>query len=199
MKKVLTFCSMLFLSIMVLGLLPVGGEEEIYSGVIRLHVLANSDSEADQALKLRVRDEVIDVVSSIVEGTENKAEAELSREESLERIAQAAIKRIKSEGFGYDVKVSLGEETYPRRTYESLCFPSGRYTSLRVEIGESEGKNWWCVLFPRLCLGAATVSNEQAFVEAGFTPDQYMIVTDTDKPEYEVRFKILEIIEGIVN
>ena len=201
MKKILMFCSMLFLAVMVLGLLPVAGEEEIYSGVVRLHVLANSDSREDQELKLRVRDEVLETVSGIVAGAESKAEAEamLSKEESLAMITDAAEKRIRLEGYDYEACVTIGEEDYPRRSYENLCFPSGRYTSLRVEIGESEGKNWWCVLFPRLCLGAATVSSEQAFVEAGFTPEQYMIVTDTDKPEYEVRFKILEIIEGLVN
>ena len=201
MRKILLFCSVMFLTVMVIGLLPVSGEERIYDDVIRLHVLANSDSEEDQALKLKVRDGVIAKVGELLEGCEGREEAEavLSREESLSEIEKAAAEVIAGEGYGYAVSVSLGEEKYPRRTYESLCFPSGVYTSLRVRIGEAEGQNWWCVLFPRLCLGAATKGNEDAFVHAGFTPDQYKIVTDTDQPEYEVRFKILEMIEGMVN
>ena len=186
---------------MVIGLLPVSGEEKIYDDVIRLHVLANSDSDEDQALKLKVRDAVLDRVGELLDGCADResAMAKLSERESLDAIEIAAVEVIRSEGYEYDVAVSLGEESYPTRSYESLCFPSGRYTSLRIRIGESEGKNWWCVLFPRLCLGAATKSNAEAFVEAGFTPDQYKIVTDTDRPEYEVKFKILEIIEGMVD
>ncbi len=200
MRKILIFCSMLFLAIMVIGLLPVSGEEKIYDDVIRLHVLANSDSEEDQALKLKVRDGVILKVQELLDGVSDREKALgiLSREEILNEIEKAAASVIASEGYEYSVEVSLGEESYPRRSYDSLCFPSGTYTSLRVQIGEAEGKNWWCVLFPRLCLGVATKGNEDAFVEAGFTPDQYKIVTDTDQPEYEVKFKILEIIEGMV-
>lgn len=201
MRKILIFCSVLFLTVMVIGLLPVSGEEKIYDDVIRLHVLANSDSDEDQALKLKVRDAVISKVGELLDGVADREKALeiLSKEESKREIEDTAASVIAYGGYGYAVKVSLGEETYPRRSYESLCFPSGTYTSLRVQIGEAEGKNWWCVLFPRLCLGVATKGNEDAFVEAGFTPDQYKIVTDTDKPEYEVRFKILEIIEDMVN
>ena len=201
MKKILTFCSILFITIMVIGLLPVSGEDKIYDDVIRLHVLANSDSEEDQALKLKVRDRVIEKVSELLEDCEGREEAieVLSREESQREIERTAAEIIADEGYGYSVKVSLGEEEYPRKNYEALCFPSGTYTSLRVQIGEAEGQNWWCVLFPQLCLGVATRSNEQAFVEVGFTPEQYKIVTDTDQPEYEIKFKILEIIEGMVN
>ena len=186
---------------MVIGLLPVSGEDKIYDEVVRLHVLANSDSEEDQALKLKVRDGVVEKVGELLEGVSDKEEAleVLSREEAQREIEDVAARIIADEGYAYSVKVSLGEEEYPRKNYEALCFPSGTYTSLRVQIGEAEGQNWWCVLFPQLCLGVATKSNEEAFVEVGFTPEQYKIVTDTDDPEYEIKFKILEIIEGMVN
>ena len=201
MRKILIFCSVLFLTVMVIGLLPVSGEDKIYEDVIRLHVLANSDSEEDQTLKLKVRDGVVERVGQLLEGCEGREEAVevLSREESQQEIEKTAAEIIAGEGYEYSVKVSLGEEEYPRKNYEALCFPSGTYTSLRVQIGEADGQNWWCVLFPQLCLGVATRSNEEAFVQAGFTPEQYRIVTDTDQPEYEVKFKILEIIEGMVN
>ena len=199
-KKILAFCSILFISVMVIGLLPVRGEWRIYDEVIRLHVLANSDSEEDQALKLKVRDGVILEVEELIGGITDRDEALdiLSKEENLKRIELAAQRIIEAEGYGYSVSATLGDEEYPRKNYEALCFPAGSYTSLRVQIGEADGQNWWCVLFPQLCLGVATEKNEEAFVEVGFTPEQYRIVTDTDEPEYEVRFKILEIIGEVV-
>ena len=199
-KRVLAFCSIIFIAVMVIGLLPVHGEWRIYDEVIRLHVRANSDSDEDQSLKLKVRDCVISEVEGLIGGISDREAALdiLSKEESLASIKDAAQRVIDAEGYDYAAGVTLGEESYPRKNYGSLCFPSGSYTSLRVQIGEAEGKNWWCVLFPQLCLSVATERNEEAFVEVGFTPEQYRIVTDTDEPEYEVRFKILEIIEDLV-
>ena len=186
---------------MVIGLLPVHGEDKIYGEVIRLHVLANSDTEEDQALKLKVRDGIIAEVGGLLDGCGDRdaALSIISNEETLKKLECAAGKIIDSEGYSYPVKVTLSEEEYPRRNYESLSFPAGTYTSLRVQIGEAEGQNWWCVLFPQLCLGVASADNRDAFIEVGFTPEQYKIVTDTDEPEYEVRFKILELIEEIIN
>lgn len=198
MKKTFYLFFTLFLAIMLIGLLPVAGESEIYDNVLRLHVIANSDSDEDQALKLRVRDRILDEVSVLVSDCKSFEEARtvLSKEENLTRLTEAAKKTVAAEGYGYNVSISLGEEKYPRKNYEALCFPSGKYTSLRVQIGDADGQNWWCVLFPQLCLGAAsTAESEEKFIEAGFTPDQYRIVTETDEPQYEVKFKILEIIE----
>ena len=201
MKKTFYLFFTLFILIMLIGLLPIHGESELYDNVLRLHVLANSDSYADQELKLKVRDSVISEVGTMVSDCKSFDEARevLSSEENLAKIKSAAERTVASEGYSYPVSISLGEEDYPRKNYESLCFPSGNYTSLRVCIGDAEGKNWWCVLFPQLCLGAATAkNNEEAFIEAGFTPDQYRIVTETEKPQYEVKFKLLEIIEETI-
>ena len=198
MKKIFYLCFTLFLAVMLIGLLPVKSEAAIYDNVLRLHVIANSDSEADQALKLKVRDRILSEVSLLVSNVKSfdEANAIISREESLRALTLAAKETVESEGYDYNVSVSVGKEKYPRKSYEALCFPSGSYTSLRVQIGDAVGQNWWCVLFPRLCLGAATAEeNEESFIEAGFTPEQYKIVTETDEPVYEVRFKILEIIE----
>ena len=199
-RNFFAFCSVLFMTIMVIGLLPVHGEERIYDEVIRLHVLANSDTEEDQALKLKVRDGILAAAGEMLSGCEVREDALyiISNEEGIERLESAAAEVIAREGFSYPVKVTVSEEEYPRRNYDSLAFPAGTYTSLRVQIGDADGQNWWCVLFPRLCLGAATADNRDAFIEVGFTPEQYKIVTDTDEPEYEVRFKILEIIEGLM-
>ena len=197
MKRFFYLCFTLFLAVMLIGLLPVHGESEIYDNVLRLHVIANSDSADDQSLKLTVRDEILNEVSALVSECKTFEEVEdvLSKKENLDRLQRVAEETIAREGYDYKVSISLGREKYPRKNYESLCFPSGNYTSLRVEIGSAVGKNWWCVLFPRLCLEVAAESNEESFIEAGFTPEQYKIVTESDQPRYEVKFKILEIIE----
>ena len=202
MRKIIGFLSLLFLTVMVLDLLPVRGEEKIYSDVLRLHVIANSDTEADQALKLRVRDGILAQLSTLLADCPDfaAAEARLGDESVLRALRESAEEILQKEGARYPVTVTLRQETYPRKRYEALCFPSGRYTSLRVQIGQAEGQNWWCVLFPQLCLNAASGSveeNEEEFIEAGFTPEQYKIVTESDEPRYEVKFKILELIEKI--
>lgn len=197
-KRILAFCSSLFLAIMIIGILPISGEEKIYDEVIRLHVIANSDSREDQALKLRVRDAVLDAAEEITRDCQRFGDALslLSEDKSLDALTAAAKKVVLDSGYDYGVSITLAEERYPQKSYDSLCFPSGCYTSLRVLIGSAEGENWWCVLFPRLCIGAASSSADEEFAAAGFTPDQYKIVTDTDEPRYEVRFKILELIDA---
>lgn len=200
MKKALIFCSFLFLTIMLIGILPVNGEERIYDGVIRLHVIASSDSAEDQALKLDVRDAVLEATASMTVGCEDfeSAISVLGREENLRALEDTARAVISEAGYSYDAKVTLTEERYPRRSYDSLCFPSGTYTSIRVLIGEAEGENWWCVLFPELCIGAASEQADEKFIAAGFTPEQYKIVTDTDEPRYEIRFKLLELLDEYI-
>ena len=105
-------------------------------------------------------------------------------------------------GYDYEVSVLLGEEEYPTRSYENCCFPSGTYVSLRICIGNAEGQNWWCVLFPPLCLSAASAkseqSNEQAFISVGLTGEQYRVITETDNVKYRIRFKVLEAVQELI-
>ena len=199
--KKLLICTFIILALsLIAGMLPIHGEGEIYDTVVRLHVLANSDSEEDQALKLKVRDEVIAAVTPLVDGCKTQAEAIAAIEKNIPDIEERASEKIKGEGYGYSVKVLLGEEYYPTKTYETCAFPKGKYVSLRVLIGEGEGENWWCCLFPPLCLSAATDSsdgsNEDAFISVGLTGDQYKVITETKNPKYRVRFKILETISS---
>ena len=198
-RKLLCFFSIMMMTVMLIGILPVKGEEKIYDDVLRLHVIAASDSDEDQALKIKVRDAVLAKVAVMLESCNGFDDALgiISRPENIDALTAAARSTVECEGYDYSVTVSVGKERYPRKSYESLSFPSGSYTSLKVEIGDATGQNWWCVLFPRLCLSAATVSNEDSFIQAGFTPEQYKIVTDTDEPRYEVKFKILEIISSL--
>lgn len=189
--------------VLCLGLLPVHGEEDIYDSVVRLHVLANSDSEEDQELKLKVRDKVIELTETLLEGKQNRSEAMETLSAHLDDFEKTALSVIEENGYSYTVSARLGEEEYPTRKYDSICFPCGTYVSLQIKIGEAEGKNWWCVLFPPLCLSAASSKDkeklEQSFIAVGLTPEQYRIITESENSNsrYKIRFKILELIRQI--
>ena len=190
-KKLLTLILSLCLIFLLLGLLPVHGEEKIYGSVIRLHVLANSDSESDQALKLKVRDAIVRYTEELLVNVQTQKEAKQRVEEGLGYIEALARQTVVENGFEYDVSVMLGVEEYPTRNYESLAFPRGEYLSLRVLIGEGAGQNWWCVLFPPMCLSAASAGDD-AFAQVGLNGEQYNIITESDSPKYKIRFKLLE-------
>jgi stage II sporulation protein R len=181
----------------ILTILPIHGESEIYDNVLRLHVIANSDSTEDQELKLLVRDEILRVSEDIFSNCKSRDQAQIKALENLDMIEQAAIRVIRENGYDYGVSIALSTEEYPTKNYESCCFPAGEYLSLRVMIGESEGQNWWCVLFPPMCVGAA--SSSEAYAEVGLTGEQYNIITQTDNPKYKVRFKLLESIEKAID
>ena len=118
-------------------------------------------------------------------------------EENRTILTEAARFVLREHGFDDTVSIEMGLESYPTRTYDSLCFPAGEYISMRVSLGKGEGQNWWCCLFPPLCLDAATVGKEvaeDACISVGFTPTQYKIITESDQPVYRARFKILELL-----
>lgn len=196
MKQILIFCIFILIGMLLLGVLPTHGEAEIYDSVVRLHVLANSDSEDDQALKLQVRDGVLAATAELLSDCTTREQALEVIVANLDTIRRSAQEVIEREGAEYDVTVKLCEEDYPTKNYESVCFPAGRYMSLQVCIGEAEGKNWWCVLFPGMCLSAASKTDaEQAFIQAGLTPEQYKLVTESEGAKYKLRFKFLEILQ----
>ncbi len=190
-KRLLIFTFCVLGLTMILSMLPIHGESDLYKSVVRLHVLANSDSEEDQALKLKVRDSILDESERLLADCKDQLQAKKVIEENLEKFERVAKQRIINEGFEYDVKVLIGNEEYPTRNYESCSFPAGEYLSLRVLIGDAEGQNWWCVLFPPMCLSAASNGNE-AFAQVGLTGEQYNVITESENPKYKVRFKILE-------
>ncbi len=199
MKKWLGFLGATVLLIAAFMVLPIHGEAGLYDNVIRLHVLANSDSDEDQALKLVVRDAVVAESEKLLAEVTDRATAQAVLEDALPDIKAVAERALAEVGASAPVSVTLTEEEYPTREYEQLAFPAGRYLSLRVMIGEAEGKNWWCVLFPPLCLSAATDQREQETVclAAGLTGEQYRLIADTDSTKYKLRFKILEVAEEL--
>ena len=184
--------------LLLLSYLPIHGEAEVYDTVLRLHVLANSDSEEDQALKLKVRDGVLAVTAPLLENAATRDQAEAIVRAHMTDIQSAAEAVVAENGSKQAVTVMLDLEDYPTRNYESCAFPAGEYLSLRVCLGEAEGQNWWCVLFPPLCLSAATAKDdaEDAFIQVGLSKEQYGIVTETQSRKYRVRFKILETVRG---
>ena len=181
----------------ILTILPIHSEGQIYDSVLRLHVLANSDSEGDQALKLSVRDAILADTAHLFDDCKSRDEASAVVNENLPLLQMSAERAISEAGYSYPVRIELGEEEYPTKNYESACFPAGEYLSLRVLIGEGVGQNWWCVLFPPLCVSAASESDGS--VEVGLYGDQYAIVTETEDIKYKIRFKLLEAIEKAVN
>ena len=194
-KKILTLSVVAALVLLTVGLLPVHGEEELYNKVVRLHVLANSDSKEDQAVKLAVRDAILHVTVPMLQDCNTQEEAVARLEENRALLSETAQETLREHGFDDAVTIKMGVESYPTRTYDELCFPAGEYISMRIELGEGEGQNWWCCLFPPLCLDTATVNKktaEDACISVGFTPTQYKIITESDKPVYRARFKVLE-------
>lgn len=192
MKKAWIAVILCVLLALTVSVLPVGGEQEIYDHLIRLHVLANSDTEADQALKLTVRDAVLKTAAPILAECSTRSEALSVLEQNRELLQNAAQSCVEEQGYTYPVSVSIGKEYYPTREYEALRLPAGVYDSVRILIGDAAGKNWWCVLFPPLCLNAAKGEAEEQLLAAGLTPGEVRILTDTEHPKYVLKFKILE-------
>ena len=199
MKKWLGFFMTAVLLMTAFAILPIHGEAGIYDNVIRLHVLAHSDSAEDQALKLTVRDAVVAHTEVLLSDVTDRAVAEEILRESLPEIEALASRAVRESGYEAPVAVTLDWESYPTREYEALAFPAGEYLSLRVMIGEASGQNWWCVLFPPLCLSAASDAKktETVCLSAGLTDEQYRMIADTDKTQYKLRFKILEVAKDL--
>lgn len=182
------FCLIAFLFIW--SVIPTAEECEIYNSTIRLHVLANSDSERDQAAKLKVRDAVLEHISRYE--SESKEQTLLMISADKNEIEEIARHTLEKEEIIDTVSLEIGKEVYPVREYEGFSLPAGEYTSVRVVIGEGEGQNWWCVLFPPLCTAEAIEYDDEAYISAGLTKDQYYMITGVGT-EYEVKFKLLEI------
>lgn len=166
--------------------------DEIRSDVLRLHVIANSDSSVDQNLKLRLRDHILQEGKDIFDGSVNVENAVRKIEPRIGELEKSAESFVRDAGFDYKVKITLSEEYFTTRTYETVTLPAGKYLALRVVIGSGSGHNWWCVMFPPMCVPAADKKDE---IENVFNNEEIKLVES--KPKYEPRFKIIEIYEQI--
>lgn len=160
--------------------------EELGEGVLRLHILANSDSQIDQAQKLQVRDAVLAYASQEFTAVENKAQAVALAERELDKLEQVAQQALKEQGCDMQVQASIVRTFFPTKEYENgTRLPAGFYDALRLEIGQAEGKNWWCILYPALCFGGSIEQSEQALGEQGQ-------LATSKTPQVQVRFKLVE-------
>lgn len=172
---------------------------DLADSVFRLHVIANSDSKEDQELKYAVRDELIAYMNSICKDISTKEEAIQIAQNNKDEFYNIAKKVIADKGFHYEVNIEIGNFSFPTKTYGDISLPAGFYDALKVEIGDASGKNWWCVMFPSLCF--VDVSNgivpeeSKENLESNLQEEDYNLIA-SDKVEYKVKFKLVELFEN---
>lgn len=164
---------------------------EIRNNVFRLHIIANSNSDVDQELKLKVRDAILEQTADTLCSTDADTAKQLAKD-NIENIEKIAKKVIIENGYEYDVKAEVVNMFFDIRHYDDITMPAGRYDALRITIGDAVGKNWWCVLYPPICLPCAQPKQELSDV---LTDAQTDIVEN--EPKYAIRFKLVEIFEQI--
>ena len=193
-KLPLVFLALLS-ALLLTGVVSMGAQAGLADRVVRLHVLANSDSEEDQALKLQVRDQVLSQAEQLLTGTADRAEAEIRLRESLPELEAIAEETVRANGYDYAVTAELEDTAFPTKEYDGFSLPAGEYLALRILIGEGAGQNWWCVVFPPLCTAASADVPETALA-AGLTEDQVSLMTEEDGG-YQLKFKAVELWERL--
>ncbi len=159
--------------------------------VLRLHVVANSDTQEDQVLKLQVRDAVLEQADLLLEDVTDRGEAEAVLSQQLQALAEAGAAVVAGAGYDYPVSASLEECWFPTKVYDGFSLPAGTYRALRIVIGEGGGQNWWCVVFPPLCLASVTEEVAATAAQAGLSEDQVSLITGRDGG-YVLKFKLIE-------
>lgn len=167
---------------------------DIRKDVLRLHILANSDNVEDQQVKLAVRDALLNCGNELFSGKTNIKSVEKILNEEQNELTDVADKVLRDNGFEYKAKIYLTNEYFTTRTYGDYTLPAGNYLALKVVLGKGEGHNWWCVMFPPLCLPAAT---DEKNIDVYFDTKSKSVIKSN--PEYEIRFKFIEFIEKIKN
>lgn len=198
-KKLLRIEISLLIALIICGVLNINAFsqqcESIREKMLRMHVIANSDSEEDQQLKLKVRDAVLLAGEKVFDGSITATEAKEKITPHIDYLENVALDTIKNEGFDYGVEITVENEYFNTRTYDNIVtLPAGYYNAIKVIIGEGKGQNWWCVMFPPMCLPTAVAECEISDV---LTEDETEIVTETEK--YKFKFKIVEFFEEIFN
>ena len=172
----------------VLTLCGFGGRyAELSENVVRLHIVANSDSDADQELKLAVRDAVQRAGAGLLDGAATREEAERRLRTQLPYVESVAAACVAERGYAYPVRAELTEMMFDTRVYDGGTFPAGRYHTVRVTIGEGKGRNWWCVMYPPLCVSAAL---DKSTLQEAVSNGTYQMVDEA--PRFAIRFKVWE-------
>lgn len=185
-KIIALFCAC-FLLLTIVDMLIPRSEAKVFESVIRLHILADDNSEAAQSIKLLVRDAVLEECGELFAESGNITAARSELEENIPKMQSIANRVLAENGVSYRATIDWGTEEYPVRVYEDFSLPAGEYLSLRLKLGSGSGNNWWCVLFPPLCTQA---SSDNSFERAGISDRDSEVFK---KPKYKFRFKILEL------
>ena len=173
--------------------------DNLYNSVFRLHVIANSNSKEDQDLKYIVRDNIINYMNEKCKSLSSKEDVIQYSKNSLTEIKLLAEKTIHENGFNYPVTVEIGNFEFPTKNYGDISFPSGFYDALKVNIGSSSGKNWWCVMFPPLCFvdtttGIVPETSKKSLQEA-LSKENYRIISESENTDITIKFKLIEFFE----
>ncbi|MEY7999334.1 stage II sporulation protein R [Clostridium sp. Mt-5] len=182
-------------------------QNDMAARIIRFHVIANSDSESDQALKLKVRDKVLKYIAPKLKNSKNIEESREILKENNEKILKIASSEIKEEDYSYKVKSTLSKVNFPIKTYGNITLPQGRYEAYRIVIGSGKGQNWWCVMFPPLCFvditkGQVSYTQTENEMKKVLTPEEYKMVDNNSpglnkKKDIKLKFKILEVLKNM--
>ena len=189
MEGLIKYTITILLITMIIGVVPTEAEGEIYEDTLRLHILANSDSEADQSLKLKIRDNLLNKYGEVLKEGDSIENAKAMVEGLLPEIETDVRRWIEELGYKYNATAMLGVEWYETRKYEGFTLPAGYYSSLRIIIGEGDGQNWWCVMYPPLCMEMATESAPADDGLIDYSDEELLLIKSEG---YQVKFKILE-------
>ena len=198
MKKTIIFLFLMALCVTFLFVLDCSVEKaQLKDSIIRLHVIANSDSPEDQAQKLRVRDVIIGYLSPLMDKVDTLDDAKDCITQNIPQMEKVVLDLLSKEGTDMAVRISLGDTSFDTRFYDTFALPAGVYSSLRIELGNAEGQNWWCVAFPSLCIPAAGKDFRDVAAGAGFSDS----LTDSlaTGNRYEVRFFVLDLLGKLEN
>lgn len=188
---------MAFAIVLTIGMWASATQGALADEVLRLHVVANSDSDADQSVKLQVRDAILTAATPYLEGVQGQQEAQQALEPHLEELAAAGASVLGAAGMDYPITVSITDQWFPTREYTDFALPAGTYRSLQVILGEGQGRNWWCVVYPPLCLGSVSEESVATSASGVLSEDQISLISGQDE-EYVLRFKVLEWWDSLV-
>lgn len=182
-------------------------QKDIASKIIRFHVIANSDSKSDQALKLKVRDKILEYMQPKLKNSKSIDESRKIIRQNNEKIIAIANKVIQENGYNYSVTSTLSNENFPIKTYGNITLPQGKYEAYRIIIGSGEGQNWWCVMFPPVCFvditkGEVSYKQTEDQMKKVLSPEEYKIVNNqlsksSNKKDIRIQFKLLEIFQNV--
>ena len=205
MKKKLNFILILTILVFIyIALLSFNYSKAVSSNlsdsVFRLHIIANSDSSADQELKLKVRDNIINYMNTLTSSSSDKKDVISMVNNHLDSFKEIALNTIKGNGYNYDVNIEIGNFHFPTKSYGDISFPAGNYDALKIEIGDAIGQNWWCVLFPPLCFVNSSTGivpeDSKTILKENINSESYEIISEGNKSkntsDIKIKFKIIE-------